>query len=93
MTSFQNSHPKILCYLIPLRTVLLIFPLKQKYLLELLVPLYQSVGFADNVNDPHLSQYKRVRALRWACDLDYEDCIQNSVSLFNQWMQNPANKR
>ncbi|XP_069952146.1 aminopeptidase N [Cherax quadricarinatus] len=63
----------------------------KRYLLDLLIPLYNSVGFEDNPNDPHLETYKRVLALSNACHLDYEDCVQNSVSLFQQWMQNPSN--
>ncbi|KAK7075491.1 hypothetical protein SK128_020460 [Halocaridina rubra] len=63
----------------------------RQYLLDLLVPLYNSVGFDDNLNDPHLEQYKRVLALTWTCELGYEDCIANSVALYHQWMANPTN--
>ncbi|XP_042889263.1 aminopeptidase N-like [Penaeus japonicus] len=61
------------------------------YLLDLLIPLYESVGFDDNLNDPHLDQYKRVKALSWACNLGYQDCVDNSQNLFNTWVQNPSN--
>ncbi|XP_071539736.1 aminopeptidase N-like isoform X8 [Panulirus ornatus] len=64
----------------------------KSYLLAILTPLYDSVGFEDNLNDPLLEQYKRVEALSWACNLDYQDCVHNSVSLFQQWMDNPANR-
>ncbi|XP_042234819.1 aminopeptidase N-like [Homarus americanus] len=64
----------------------------KSYMIELLVPLYRSVGFEDNVNDPHLDQFKRVRAVSWACKLNYKDCVDNAVSLFRQWMQNPVNQ-
>ncbi|XP_069952147.1 aminopeptidase N [Cherax quadricarinatus] len=63
----------------------------KRYLLDLLIPLYDSVGFEDNPSDPHLEKYKRVLALSNACHLDYQDCVQNSVSLFQKWMQNPNN--
>ncbi|XP_042228344.1 aminopeptidase N-like [Homarus americanus] len=63
----------------------------KNYLLDLIMPLYESVGFADNWQDPHLQQYKRVLALSWACKLQHQDCVDNSVSLFHQWMLNPAN--
>lgn len=64
----------------------------KSYLLTLLSPLYDSVGFMDNLSDPHLDQFKRVKALRWACRLQLQDCVDNSVKLFNQWMQNPSNE-
>lgn len=68
-------------------------PQSQTYLLDLLIPLYESVGFDDNLNDPHLDQYKRVKALSWACNLGYQDCVDNSQNLFNTWVQNPSNTR
>lgn len=65
----------------------------QDYLLALVTPLYDLVGFDDNVNDPHLDQYKRVLAVSSTCHLNYPDCVINAVSLYQQWMQNPANQR
>ncbi|XP_069952144.1 aminopeptidase N isoform X2 [Cherax quadricarinatus] len=64
----------------------------KNYLLNLLTPLYESVGFQDNINDPHLEQLKRVKALTWACNLEYQDCVNNSVSLYQKWMENPSNR-
>ncbi|XP_076040625.1 aminopeptidase N-like isoform X3 [Oratosquilla oratoria] len=61
------------------------------YLLSLLIPLYDSVGFDDNINDPHLDQFKRVKAVSWACSLDHEPCIYNAKKLFKMWMENPNN--
>ncbi|XP_063596362.1 aminopeptidase N-like isoform X2 [Penaeus indicus] len=63
----------------------------KSYLLDILIPLYNSVGFDDNLNDPHLDQYKRVKALSWACNLGYQDCVDRSQGLFNSWVQNPSN--
>ena len=59
----------------------------------MLIPLYNSVGFEDRLTDDHLDQYKRVKALSWACNLKHKDCIQNSVDLFAKWMENPSNNR
>lgn len=61
-------------------------------MLSLLEPLYQSVGFQDSTTDPHLDQYKRVKVLKWACRLDHQDCVAQSVNLFKQWMMNPKSK-
>ncbi|XP_018019108.1 aminopeptidase N-like, partial [Hyalella azteca] len=63
-----------------------------RYLISLLEPLYKKVGFADNLNDPHLDQLIRVQAISWMCSLDYKDCVTQVVSLFKRWMEQPADK-
>uniref|UniRef100_A0A6A7FVN9 Aminopeptidase N n=1 Tax=Hirondellea gigas TaxID=1518452 RepID=A0A6A7FVN9_9CRUS len=62
----------------------------KRYLLSLVVPLYDSVGFEDIANSSHLDQYKRVAVLQWACALGHDDCTQKSVNLFSRWMANPT---
>ncbi|XP_063887388.1 aminopeptidase N-like [Scylla paramamosain] len=64
----------------------------KNFLLHLLEPQYESIGFRDSLTDPHLVQHKRVKILSWACKLGHEDCVNQSVGLFNQWMMNPLNK-
>lgn len=34
----------------------------------------------------------RHEALRWACRYDHEDCLMNSVKMFQEWMANPDSK-
>ncbi|KAK7085869.1 hypothetical protein SK128_006192, partial [Halocaridina rubra] len=63
----------------------------KQYLLSLVLPLYESVGFEDSSEDPLLSQYKRQKGLSWACVLEHPDCLEKSVALYHKWMQNPAN--
>ncbi|KAF2365601.1 ERAP1-like C-terminal domain, partial [Trinorchestia longiramus] len=63
------------------------------YLLDLLVPLYDAVGFDDSADDSQLEQKKRVLAVDWACHLEYNDCVTRAVDLFAQWMDNPANTK
>ncbi|XP_071548247.1 aminopeptidase N-like isoform X2 [Panulirus ornatus] len=63
----------------------------KSYLLDILVPLYDSVGFEDSVSDPLLDQYKRQKAVSWACKLDHPDCLYKASSLFAHWMNNPDN--
>ncbi|XP_068246618.1 uncharacterized protein [Palaemon carinicauda] len=63
----------------------------KKYMLDLLIPLYDSVGFEDRLDDPHLTQLKRVKALLWACDLGHKDCVSKSVALYRLWMDYPKN--
>lgn len=62
----------------------------KNYLLDLLIPLYDSVGFDDDLNDPHLEQLQRVEAVTWACNMGHGDCLTNSVSLYADWMLNPT---
>nr|XP_045582294.1 aminopeptidase N-like isoform X1 [Procambarus clarkii] len=64
----------------------------RKYLLELVVPLYESAGFEDDLKDEHLAQYKRALAVSWACKLEYKPCVDSSLTLFHQWMFNPNNQ-
>lgn len=61
----------------------------QSYLLSLLEPLYNSVGFDDPKDDPQLDHYKRTLATSWVCQLNLKDCVNNSVTLFQQWMSDP----
>ncbi|XP_064105983.1 aminopeptidase N-like [Macrobrachium nipponense] len=55
------------------------------YLLSLIAPLYNSVGFEDNEADQHLTKYKRVVAVDWACSLGHTPCITKAITLFQNW--------
>ena len=63
----------------------------QKYILRLLEPLYNSVGFKENANDSHLDHLKRKMALRWACSMDHPGCLAESAKQYKMWMSNPSN--
>ncbi|KAG0730404.1 Aminopeptidase Ey [Chionoecetes opilio] len=63
----------------------------RNYLLDILVPLYDSVGFQDRESDPLLDQYKRQKALSWACQLEHRDCLHNAAASYAAWMASPAN--
>ncbi|CAL4116388.1 unnamed protein product, partial [Meganyctiphanes norvegica] len=63
----------------------------RSYLLSLLIPLYNSIGFEDDHNDHVILQQKRHSAVRWACYLKHNDCNSKAKALFNQWMQSPSN--
>ncbi|KAF2365598.1 Peptidase M1 membrane alanine aminopeptidase N-terminal [Trinorchestia longiramus] len=64
----------------------------KRYMISLLEPLYQKVGFVDKQTDPHLDQLIRVQATAWMCKLNYKDCVDRAVNLFGQWMNGTANK-
>nr|XP_053651337.1 aminopeptidase N-like isoform X1 [Cherax quadricarinatus] len=63
----------------------------KNYLLDILVPLYNMLGFIDSQSDPLLDQYKRQKALTWACELEHQDCLQNAAAIYAHWMNNPDN--
>lgn len=63
----------------------------QRYIKDLVVPLYNSVGFEDQLDDPLLEQYLRDIAISWACSTDHKDCNDNALGLYREWMMNPDN--
>lgn len=62
------------------------------YLLSLVVPLYDSVGFYDHPADTHLTQYKRVITTKFACKLGHRPCVDNATNLFSTWINSPGNQ-
>merc|ERR1712212_421769 len=64
----------------------------KRYILDLVLPLYKSVGFTDKPEDPHLVQHKRRIAVSWACKLGHKDCLKKTLDLYRQWMANTDNK-
>ncbi|XP_069189122.1 aminopeptidase N-like [Procambarus clarkii] len=63
----------------------------KNYLLDLVVPLYDRVGFNNRADDPLLEQYLRHTAVSWACTLRHKPCLDNVLGLYRQWMTNPEN--
>ncbi|XP_068228789.1 LOW QUALITY PROTEIN: aminopeptidase N-like [Palaemon carinicauda] len=63
----------------------------QNYIKDMIVPLYESVGFADNASDHLLTQFKRKTALTWACKLGHQECLDSASAFFQQWMEDPQN--
>lgn len=45
--------------------------------------LYKSVSF-NKVEDNHIDTLKQVLALKWACELNNEDCVAKSKDWFSQ---------
>ena len=63
----------------------------QRYMANLVTPLYSYVQFNETENDSHLLIYTRVSALTWACKLNIGDCVSSSVNLYRAWMNDPSN--
>lgn len=55
------------------------------YVLGLVQPLYQKVGFVDLPNESQLEQLNRDLILGWACKLGHSGCIEKARELFSQW--------
>lgn len=62
-------------------------------MLEILQPLYESLGLENQPGDDLHTQLLREEVVRWACRLDHEACIRNSIRLFQQWIEDPDNFR
>ncbi|KAK7075936.1 hypothetical protein SK128_026115, partial [Halocaridina rubra] len=65
----------------------------KNYLLNLILPLYDSMGFLARDDIEAEEQKKHILALAWACDLGHEECVKNSVNVFSLWMKSPNNNR
>nr|XP_027223205.1 aminopeptidase N-like [Penaeus vannamei] len=63
----------------------------KRYLLDLVLPLYESVGFDNNIEDSFLEQKKRKIAVKWACRLGHKDCLNKALTLYRHWMSQPDN--
>ncbi|KAK3853242.1 hypothetical protein Pcinc_040203 [Petrolisthes cinctipes] len=63
----------------------------KRYIRDLVVPLYDSVGFEDSLDDPLLEHFLRDIAISWACSTDHKNCTGNALGLFRKWMLNPDN--
>ncbi|XP_063590569.1 aminopeptidase N-like [Penaeus indicus] len=61
------------------------------YLLDLVLPLYESVGFDNKIEDSFLEQQKRKIAVNWACKLGHKDCLDKVQTLYRHWMAHPVN--
>lgn len=58
----------------------------RRYILTLISELYDRLGFDDYIYDKHLWKLNRELILQWACKLNNEDCIKQSVRIFNSWI-------
>ena len=66
---------------------------RQRFILQLIQPLYERVGFEERLEDAHLDHFSRVNLLNWACSMGHKDCVQRSVDQFKRWMAEPDNDR
>jgi len=56
------------------------------YMLRLLAPIYQRVGFHPKPEDQHLDVLLRKVVAKWACKAGHEECQAKAVAKFRNWM-------
>ncbi|RXG53626.1 Aminopeptidase N, partial [Armadillidium vulgare] len=64
-----------------------------KFLQELIVPLYKRTGFIDSPLDSYDIQELRILSTEWACRVGYKPCLETANKLFYQWLNLPFNMR
>ncbi|XP_063609320.1 aminopeptidase N-like [Penaeus indicus] len=64
-----------------------------QFILELVLTLYNELGFHGSVESPFVSQKKRKIAVSWACALGHKDCLHRARKFYRQWMLDPAHAR
>ncbi|KAF0311370.1 Aminopeptidase N [Amphibalanus amphitrite] len=63
----------------------------QKFVLKLIGPLYDRIGFEERPSDSHIDHLTRNHVVVWACSMGHPDCISKAVSMFKRWMEDPDN--
>merc|ERR1711913_16218 len=57
----------------------------KKYMLKLITPLYNRLGFTAKSTDTHLDILLRKRAVTWACIVEHQDCLDRASDKFKDW--------
>ncbi|KAK3890636.1 hypothetical protein Pcinc_005432 [Petrolisthes cinctipes] len=61
------------------------------YVRQLVVQMYDSVGFIDDLTSPLVTQLKRVVAVDQACSLAHPPCVHEASAVFEAWIADPHN--
>ncbi|XP_042215813.1 aminopeptidase N-like isoform X2 [Homarus americanus] len=59
------------------------------YLLSIIVPMYDKLGFEEEPGEDQLAQKLRTDVITWACNLGHLDCRNKSLAIFRRWMADP----
>ncbi|XP_063230524.1 aminopeptidase N-like [Bacillus rossius redtenbacheri] len=65
----------------------------QDFVLGLLKPSYDALGFDEKPSDDHVTKLLRTQVVQWACDLGHGPCVQTAVSKFRVFMGDPEGSR
>ena len=58
-------------------------------MIGIISPMYDHVTFFQRPDDDLQTQRLRPEAVKWACHWEHDDCVNNSLILFKQWMTTP----
>jgi len=58
----------------------------KSYMLKLLAPIYQKLGFDGKADDEHLDILLRKKIVSWACSMGHEDCVNKVTGTYRSWM-------
>jgi hypothetical protein len=61
----------------------------KNYVLTLLNPMYEKLGFHTLANDDHPTKLIRNTVLTWACKFNSSVCIESASEFFMQWKDDP----
>ena len=83
------------CLVDPVDQTIYLFPVHvpQRFVLKLIRPLYERLGFDERPTDSHLDHDTRGSLIHWACEMGHADCLKKSVEKFRAWMAEPENPR
>jgi len=59
----------------------------KRYMLSLIKPIYNKLGFNTNPSDTHLQTLLRKIAVKWACSMGHKECIKFASNKFAAWMK------
>lgn len=59
----------------------------QTYMLSLVSPWYERLGFEDDTAALYPERSAREQAIAWACKLGHQDCRVKAKRLFDNWLQ------
>lgn len=59
----------------------------KRYMLALVDPLYNRLGFTPRPGDSHLETKLRSRAISWACSMGNKECKKKAGEMFGVWME------
>lgn len=62
----------------------------KEYVIYLLTPLYNRLGFYNRQEDSHFTILYRKSILNWMCKYGYKDAVNQAKAMFALWMRNPS---
>lgn len=63
----------------------------QSYIIELLIPISDQLGWKEETLKLNLNQFHRDLILSISCRLNFDHCVKQSEELFDEWLNNPSN--